>query len=178
MQPRTLSLVPLLMTLACFATGEEGESTTFTGADEVESSSESESTTDTTSESTTDTTSESTTDTTGETGECMVDLDCDDMNACTQDTCEAGTCSNVDSSADWGVSDPLSVPKTAKLMLDRGGEVDWFSSPEIWIELGLAISTQVFVTKTAGNLIIFVHSGNHTNLFQNLRRLRQSKKFT
>lgn len=26
----------------------------------------------------------------------------------------------VDSSADWGVSDPLSVPKTAKLMLDRG----------------------------------------------------------
>ena len=26
----------------------------------------------------------------------------------------------VDSSCDWGVSDPLSVPKTAKLMLDRG----------------------------------------------------------
>ncbi len=26
----------------------------------------------------------------------------------------------VDSSADWGVSDPLSIPKTAKLMLDRG----------------------------------------------------------
>ncbi len=26
----------------------------------------------------------------------------------------------VDSSADWGVSDPLSVPKTARLMLDRG----------------------------------------------------------
>jgi len=26
----------------------------------------------------------------------------------------------VDSSADWGVSDPLAVPKTAKLMLDRG----------------------------------------------------------
>jgi len=26
----------------------------------------------------------------------------------------------VDSSADWGVSDPLSVPKTAQLMLDRG----------------------------------------------------------
>ncbi len=26
----------------------------------------------------------------------------------------------VDSSADWGVSDPLSVPKTAKLMLDSG----------------------------------------------------------
>ncbi|MCA8879334.1 MAG: DHA2 family efflux MFS transporter permease subunit [Rhodobacteraceae bacterium] len=27
-----------------------------------------------------------------------------------------------------------------QLMLDRGGEVDWFSSPEIWIELGLAVS--------------------------------------
>ena len=27
-----------------------------------------------------------------------------------------------------------------QLMLDRGGEVDWFSSPEIWIELGLAIT--------------------------------------
>jgi len=26
----------------------------------------------------------------------------------------------VDSSADWGISDPLSVPKTAKLMLERG----------------------------------------------------------
>ena len=26
----------------------------------------------------------------------------------------------VDSSADWGVSDPLSVPKTAKLMLEKG----------------------------------------------------------
>ncbi len=26
----------------------------------------------------------------------------------------------VDSSADWGVSDPLSVPRTAKLMLERG----------------------------------------------------------
>src|SRR6185312_6394777 len=27
-----------------------------------------------------------------------------------------------------------------QLMLDRGGEVDWFSSVEIWIELGLAIT--------------------------------------
>ncbi|MCB1084158.1 MAG: hypothetical protein KDK61_07590, partial [Simkania sp.] len=26
----------------------------------------------------------------------------------------------VDSSADWGVSDPLAVPKTANLMLERG----------------------------------------------------------
>ena len=27
-----------------------------------------------------------------------------------------------------------------QLMLDRGGEVDWFSSPEIWIELGLTLT--------------------------------------
>jgi predicted metal-dependent TIM-barrel fold hydrolase len=31
----------------------------------------------------------------------------------------------VDSSADWGVSDPLSVPKTAKLMLDSGVSPAW-----------------------------------------------------
>jgi predicted metal-dependent TIM-barrel fold hydrolase len=30
----------------------------------------------------------------------------------------------IDSSADWGVSDPLSVPKTARLMLDRGIPVE------------------------------------------------------
>jgi predicted metal-dependent TIM-barrel fold hydrolase len=31
----------------------------------------------------------------------------------------------VDSSADWGVSDPLGVPRTAKLMLERGVERAW-----------------------------------------------------
>jgi predicted metal-dependent TIM-barrel fold hydrolase len=31
----------------------------------------------------------------------------------------------VDSSADWGVSDPLAVPKTARLMLERGVEPEW-----------------------------------------------------
>jgi len=31
----------------------------------------------------------------------------------------------VDSSADWGISDPLSVPKTAKLMLERGIAKEW-----------------------------------------------------
>ncbi|MFT5733580.1 MAG: putative metal-dependent TIM-barrel fold hydrolase [Planctomycetota bacterium] len=30
----------------------------------------------------------------------------------------------VDSSCDWGVSDPLSVPKTAKMMLDQGVSAD------------------------------------------------------
>jgi len=61
----------------------------------------------------------------------------------------------IDSSADWGVSDPLSVPKTAKLMLQRGipeetvhriayrnaldaygqsgqmAEADWLNPPEV-----------------------------------------------
>jgi predicted metal-dependent TIM-barrel fold hydrolase len=31
----------------------------------------------------------------------------------------------VDSSADWGISDPLSVPKTAALMLQRGLSAEW-----------------------------------------------------
>ena len=31
----------------------------------------------------------------------------------------------VDSSADWGISDPLSVPKTAALMLQRGIAPEW-----------------------------------------------------
>lgn len=31
----------------------------------------------------------------------------------------------VDSSADWGVSDPLSVPKTARMMLERGIDPRW-----------------------------------------------------
>jgi hypothetical protein len=31
----------------------------------------------------------------------------------------------VDSSADWGISDPLSVPKTARLMLERGVSKEW-----------------------------------------------------
>jgi predicted metal-dependent TIM-barrel fold hydrolase len=31
----------------------------------------------------------------------------------------------VDSSADWGVSDPLAVPKTARLMLERGIDPEW-----------------------------------------------------
>lgn len=31
----------------------------------------------------------------------------------------------VDSSADWGVSDPLSVPRTAKLMLEQGVAQEW-----------------------------------------------------
>jgi DHA2 family multidrug resistance protein len=44
-----------------------------------------------------------------------------------------------------------------QLMLDRGAEVDWFASPEIWIELGLSLTGfWVFVVHltTAGNPFI------------------------
>ncbi|MBW4663214.1 MAG: TatD family hydrolase [Chroococcus sp. CMT-3BRIN-NPC107] len=34
----------------------------------------------------------------------------------------------VDSSADWGISDPLAVPKTAQLMLDRGISADYVNT--------------------------------------------------
>ncbi len=48
----------------------------------------------------------------------------------------------VDSSADWGVSDPLSVPKTARLMLERGIEpravelVTWRNALEAYAQSG------------------------------------------
>jgi uncharacterized protein len=48
----------------------------------------------------------------------------------------------VDSSADWGVSDPLSVPRTAKLMLERGIEpatverVTWSNAVEAYGQSG------------------------------------------
>lgn len=44
-----------------------------------------------------------------------------------------------------------------QLMLDRGGEVDWFAAPEIWIELGLSLTGfWVFVVHlaTAGDAFI------------------------
>lgn len=34
----------------------------------------------------------------------------------------------VDSSADWGISDPLAVPKTAQLMLERGISADYVNT--------------------------------------------------
>ena len=48
----------------------------------------------------------------------------------------------VDSSADWGISDPLSVPKTAKLMLERGVStedvelVTWSNALEAYAQSG------------------------------------------
>ncbi len=43
-----------------------------------------------------------------------------------------------------------------QLMLDRGGEVDWFSAVEIWIELGLAIT---------GFWVFIVHMATSKNTF-------------
>ena len=44
-----------------------------------------------------------------------------------------------------------------QLMLDRGGEVDWFSAPEIWIELGLALTGfWVFVVHLATGRDTFI----------------------
>ena len=38
-----------------------------------------------------------------------------------------------------------------QLMLDRGEQLDWFASPEIWIELGLTVSgLWAFVIHIAG----------------------------
>ena len=48
----------------------------------------------------------------------------------------------VDSSADWGISDPLSVPKTAALMLERGLDaatverVTWGNAIEVYAQSG------------------------------------------
>ncbi len=44
-----------------------------------------------------------------------------------------------------------------QLMLDRGGEVDWFAAPEIWIELGLALTGfWVFVVHLATGRDTFI----------------------
>ena len=50
-----------------------------------------------------------------------------------------------------------------QLMLDRGGEVDWFSSPEIWIELGLALT---------GFWVFVVHTGDGANTVHRPEDLR------
>ncbi len=43
-----------------------------------------------------------------------------------------------------------------QLMLDRGAEVDWFSSPEIWIELGLSLT---------GFWVFVIHLASASNPF-------------
>ena len=43
-------------------------------------------------------------------------------------------------------------------------------------ELGLAVGAQVFVAEAAHDLKIFVEAGNHQDLFEHLRRLRQGVK--
>ncbi len=41
-------------------------------------------------------------------------------------------------------------------------------------EFRLTVSTQILITETSGNLEILLHTGNHQQLLENLRRLRQS----
>ena len=45
-------------------------------------------------------------------------------------------------------------------------------------KLRLAIGAQVFVAKAARDLVVLVEAGNHANLFEDLRRLRQRKKLS
>ena len=45
-------------------------------------------------------------------------------------------------------------------------------------ELGLAISTQVFIAKATSDLKILIEPGNHAELFEELRRLRQRKELS
>ena len=45
-------------------------------------------------------------------------------------------------------------------------------------EFGLAVSTQVFVTETFGDLVVAVKTRNHQQLFEQLRRLWQCEKVT
>ena len=51
----------------------------------------------------------------------------------------------VDSAADWGVSDPLAVPKTARLMLERGIPEDAMCGPHV-------MATPSRLTARAGSL--------------------------
>jgi hypothetical protein len=60
----------------------------------------------------------------------------------------------VDSSADWGVSDPLSVPRTAKLMLERGlppatvERVTWQNALDAYAQSG-QIDVEALLSKPA-----------------------------
>ncbi len=60
----------------------------------------------------------------------------------------------VDSSADWGVSDPLAVPKTARLMLERGLDaatverVTWQNALEAYAQSG-QIDAETLLQKPA-----------------------------
>lgn len=60
----------------------------------------------------------------------------------------------VDSSADWGISDPLSVPRTAKLMLERGlapeavEKVTWQNALDAYAQSG-QIDVEALLAKPA-----------------------------
>src|SRR6185503_12009695 len=45
-------------------------------------------------------------------------------------------------------------------------------------KLGLPIRAQILVAKTSSDLKIFIQAGNHAQLFEQLRRLRQCKELS
>jgi hypothetical protein len=84
--------------LGCFTPGEDEGDTTF-GEDEVEDSGTDTTESETESDTETETTEDTETETTETDAPCMVDADCYDQNACTEDACDTGTCVNMDISA-------------------------------------------------------------------------------
>ncbi len=102
-ESRLLTTVLLTTSLGCFAAGEDEGDTTFATVanDEVsDSGTTDESDTGTSSETdSSGSTDTGTTDTTETGPECRIDADCDDTNACTDDTCDMGACVNLDNSA-------------------------------------------------------------------------------
>src|SRR5687768_4769788 len=45
-------------------------------------------------------------------------------------------------------------------------------------KLRLSVGAEIFIAKTAGDLIILVETGDHRDLFEDLRRLRQREKLS
>jgi hypothetical protein len=67
----------------------------------------------------------------------------------------------VDSSADWGVSDPLSVPKTAKLMLEQGIDpaiverVTWKNAIAVYSQSGQFTEAELLETPAIDQRALF-----------------------
>jgi len=67
----------------------------------------------------------------------------------------------VDSSADWGISDPLSVPRTAKLMLERGidaADVErtcWSNAIEVYGQSGQIDEAELLETPVVDQTRMF-----------------------
>ena len=65
-------------------------------------------------------------------------------------------------------------------LFDEGQDFFLVHEGHFHVELSkfrLAVGAQVFIAEAAGDLVITVHTGNHEQLFKNLRRLRQRIEF-